>query len=225
MVELSVHTTPPLDTTPVGQAPDSIPEREDQRNEFKETFGVPTKSDGRPAGRSFKCVECNTSAAGKSIECGTCGNIVGYEIDTSKKKAIKMEVAITVAAFANTEGGRLFIGVNDDGEPVGLGRDLDQHKTHDGLERAIRDFLFETLKPPTALKLDFKFNDDHLVIFVHKHGGLSNIIVDDGKSYIPKQNDVVWFFINGAFLCEIRKPEPEIDHAWTRFYTSCSTAR
>lgn len=185
------------------QAPDSIPEQEDHHNEFKETFCVPTKTDGSPAGKSFKCVECNTSAAGKSIECGMCGNIVVYDTNACSANEIKMEVAITVAAFANADGGRLFIGVNDDGEPVGLKRDLKQYKSQDGLERVIRDFLFERVKPSTTLKLDFKFNDDHLVIVVPKHGELNkpNIVIIDGdRSYSsPKQNDDTWVFINGAF--------------------------
>ena len=107
-----------------------IPEREDERNEFKETFSVTVKG-------------------GKANE-------------------VKMAVAKTVAAFANTGGGRLFIGVNDDGESVGLRRDLRQYKnSSDKLELAIRDFVRSKLRGPVNMKFDFS-DGDYLVISVAK---------------------------------------------------------
>ena len=107
-----------------------IPEREDEHNEFKETFSVPVK-DG-------------------------------------KANDVKMEVAKTVAAFANTRGGRLFIGVNDDGKPVGLQRDLGRYEnSSDKLELAIRGFVHSKLSVQVSMKFDFS-DGGYLVISVAK---------------------------------------------------------
>ena len=121
---------PAGDASPeAGYAADlKIPEREDMRNEFKETFGIPTKG--------------------------------------GKANDVKMEAAIAVAAFANAEGGRLYIGVNNDGEPVGLKKDLKQHKNQDGLESVIRSYLKDVLTSRVDIELTFR--DDWLVVEVRK---------------------------------------------------------
>lgn len=85
------------------------------------------------------------------------------------KGDIRMAVVRTVAAFANTDGGRLFIGVNDDGKPVGLRKDLEQyHNSKDELQLAIRDFVLKQLRVQVNMKFDFS-GDDYLVISVDKH--------------------------------------------------------
>lgn len=65
------------------------------------------------------------------------------------KKDARMEqvIAKTVAAFLNTSGGVLVIGANDDGEAVGLDRDLATLRTpdHDRFELWLRDLLSTTL--------------------------------------------------------------------------------
>lgn len=109
----------------------TIPEREDQFNEFKETFSVPTKEQSH-----FNDIRC--------------------------------EVVKTVAAFANAEGGRLFIGVNDDGRVTGLKKDLDKNeKSPDKLESAIRDYLGSMLDVPVDMRFAFS-GDDYLVIEVDR---------------------------------------------------------
>ena len=92
-----------------------------------------------------------------------------FSVPTKGGKAniVKMEVTITVAAFANAEGGRLFIGVNDDGEPVGLKKDLKQYKNQDKLENAIGGYLREKLSRNVRFQLTFK-NNEYLVIDVPK---------------------------------------------------------
>lgn len=83
-----------------------------------------------------------------------------------KSNDIRMEVVIAVAAFTNTDGGRLFIGVNDDGEPVGL-RDLKHYKNTDKMESAIQDFVHNKLEG--IVDIDFEFSgEDYLVIHVTK---------------------------------------------------------
>ncbi len=106
----------------------AIPECEDDRNEFKETFSVPVK-----------------------------------DAKINKSNKIKEEVAIAVAAFANTEGGRLFIGVNDDGKPVGLKKDLRMYKSLDGLQSAIRSSVRDHLGVLVDMKFGFS-GEQYLVI-------------------------------------------------------------
>lgn len=75
----------------------------------------------------------------------------------------RMEHAIvkTVCGFLNSEGGRLFIGVDDDGHPVGLDDDLrtlGSRATRDGFELWLRQHLDSNLSVPTAgiVKVEFE---------------------------------------------------------------------
>ena len=102
-----------------------------------------------------------------------------------KANDVKMEVAIAVAAFANTKGGRLFVGVRDDGAPAGLKKDLKQHKNADGLELAIRNFLDSKLG--SLVDVEFGFSgDDYLVIEVVKNKKL--VFTTDGNLYVRRGN-------------------------------------
>lgn len=129
-----------------------------------------------------------------------------FSVPTNGGKAndVKMEVAIAVAAFANDDGGSLFIGVNDDGRPVGLKRDLKQYKTEDALERAIRDYLYKELKAPIILKLEFVFRGDHLLIHVPRHTPLQvqrGLPTHGGYrvSGSPKREVAAWVFLGDDF--------------------------
>lgn len=66
-----------------------------------------------------------------------------------QRKDARMEIAIakSVAAFANSRGGTLVIGVADDGRAIGLERDLSTLRTadHDRFELWLRDMLSQTL--------------------------------------------------------------------------------
>lgn len=94
---------------------------------------------------------------------------------------LKLEVAISVAAFANTEGGRLFVGVRDDGTPTGLKWDLKQYKKPDKLELAIRDYLKSKLGRPMG-DVRFRFKGDVYLVIV-----------------IPKLKMDDWVYIEGDF--------------------------
>ena len=99
---------------------------------------------------------------------------------------VKMAVAKTVAAFANTEGGRLFIGVNNDGKSVGLKRDLGWYKNStDELELAIRNFVTSKLKGPVCMVFGFS-REDYLVIRVAKRR--RGWVYVDGKFYVREGN-------------------------------------
>lgn len=89
-------------------------------------------------------------------------------VNGGKSNEIKMEVVEAVAAFTNAEGGRLFIGVNNDGKPAGLQRDLKQYyNSSDKLESAILDFVKSKLNG--AVRMEFGFSgEEYLVISVAK---------------------------------------------------------
>ena len=108
-------------------------------------------------------------------------------VDGNKSNVVKMEVAITVAAFVNAKGGRLFIGVRDDGTVAGLIKDLKQYKNTDKLELAIRDFL--NAKLSSLIDIEFGFSgNDYLVIVVPKHKTGNWVYTKDGCFYVRHGN-------------------------------------
>ena len=104
---------------------------EDQFNEFKETFHFDSKE------KKFR----------------ESGNIDAADARKKEYKkienAIKKEISIAVSAFANTMGGKLFIGVDDDGKVVGLDDDLKSYKNFDEFIRAVQDSLASFTKDRT----------------------------------------------------------------------------
>ena len=104
-----------------------------------------------------------------------------------KSDTVKMEVAIAVAAFANAEGGRLFVGVSDDGTPSKLKKDLSQYKNTDKLELAIRDFLAAKLS--SLVDVEFGFSgDEYMVIVVPKHKTGKWVYTKDGDFFVHRGN-------------------------------------
>ncbi len=73
-----------------------------------------------------------------------------------KDKVVSLAVVKTVAGFMNQEGGTLLIGVNDQSEAVGLGRDFriwgkSAHTARDSFENALTTLFEETLGRPATL--------------------------------------------------------------------------
>ena len=105
------QTTPQFEIQPVQIATKSIsksevPKNEDKFNEFKKTFQIDSKE------KEFRLAG-NTAAAD------------GRKKDQKKNEHdIKKEISIALSAFGNTMGGKLFIGIDDDGNVVGLDDDL-----------------------------------------------------------------------------------------------------
>lgn len=73
--------------------------------------------------------------------------------DKIVKSALK-----TIAAFLNTDGGKLLIGVADNGEITGLEKDLAlcKPKNQDGFQRRIRDHMRSRFTPPPTSHVDIK---------------------------------------------------------------------
>ena len=73
----------------------TVPEEEDSSNEFKSSF----RSD----------IDRLTKGDGKIVS----------------SKSVEKEISITISAMANKEGGKLFIGINDNGDVLGLDSDYE----------------------------------------------------------------------------------------------------
>ena len=87
-----------------------VPKVEDKFNEFKKTF-------------HFDSQEKEFRQAGK-IEAAD-----GLKKESKKREHdIKKEISIAMSAFGNTMGGKLFIGVDDDGHVTGLDDDVESYK-------------------------------------------------------------------------------------------------
>jgi hypothetical protein len=72
-----------------------------------------------------------------------------WDIDRTAFTDIPGKMVVkTVAAFANSDGGSLFIGINDRGEAVGLDRDMatfsEGHNPHDGFEQYLHSIILQT---------------------------------------------------------------------------------
>jgi uncharacterized repeat protein (TIGR03833 family) len=134
----------------------SIPKDEDTWNEFKSTF-------------QYDLDEENLRNKGK-IESANARR------DNRKtyRAEIQKEISITISAFANQEGGRLFVGVNDDSTILGLDRDLKEyHGSVDKFRLAITESFKRILKNNAFIaKLKFEFVTDndkqYLIIQVPK---------------------------------------------------------
>ena len=79
--------------------------------------------------------------------------------ETRVNKALEGVIAKTVAGLMNHEGGRLLIGVADDGEIVGIEADLNtiRHKNQDGFERAFVSILKTNLGAVAATFVRCRF--------------------------------------------------------------------
>ena len=133
-----------------------IPKDEDTLNEFKSTFQYDLKEE------TFR----------------NNGNIVAADARRNNRKKlrddIRKEISITVSAFTNQDGGRLFIGVNDDSSVLGLDRDLKEYQgSKDKFKLATIDSLKTFLKNTAFIaKLKFEFvnadNKEYFIITVPK---------------------------------------------------------
>ena len=154
-----------------------IPKNEDAYTEFKSTFQHDLKEE--VLRKSGKIEDADTRKnAQKSI-----------------RHNIRKEISLTLAAFANNDGGRLFIGINDDSSILGLDKDLEEcGGTVDKLQLTIMDSLKNFLKDNSflsKLKLEFAASDDKRYLIITAPAATQPIIVHDSNDeemYVRIQN-------------------------------------
>lgn len=105
----------------------------------------------------------------------------------SKQRDEKIELVIskTVAAFANSDGGVLLIGVDDDGQAIGLANDLQFMKQPDldRYELWLRDWLGATIGvvATTDVQIGFEKVDGEDVCVVRVPASTRPVVVTSGK--------------------------------------------
>jgi hypothetical protein len=83
-----------------------------------------------------------------------------YSVRESKQDTnLNKECLKTIAAFLNTDGGTLLIGVRDNGEITGIERDLPyvQRKNEDGFQLKLRDLIKNNFTPFPSGRVDINF--------------------------------------------------------------------
>ncbi|TXL74084.1 DUF262 domain-containing protein [Vineibacter terrae] len=95
----------------------------------------------------------------------------------------KMELAVlkTIAAFLNTQGGTLVVGVADDGNPVGI--DADKFPNEDRMNLHLTNLVKERIGSPSMLYVHPRFDDyqDTRVMVVECLPGRVPVFVRDGS--------------------------------------------
>jgi hypothetical protein len=81
--------------------------------------------------------------------------------DKKQDKNLNKECLKAIAAFLNTDGGTLLIGVRDNGEITGIERDLPyvQRKNEDGFQLKLRDLIKSNFTPFPSGKVHIRFEN------------------------------------------------------------------
>lgn len=103
-------------------------------------------------------------------------------------RVLEKVVARTVAAFLNAHGGILIVGVDDNGQPLGLSADIATlaRKDIDGFQQTLVQVISNYLGPAVAAALDFHLarvgTEDHDVALVRCRPHPTPVFLTDGES-------------------------------------------
>ena len=130
-------------------------------------------------------------------------------------KTLEKVIAITIAAFMNSYGGTLFIGIDDDGNVIGLENDyqLLKKRNSDGFELEIRQSIEKYLRNKIAnefLKLKFHKIDSKEIceiivtstpvpVFLYNEEGRQECYVRVGNSSKPYNYEEFYQYCNRHF--------------------------
>jgi hypothetical protein len=110
-------------------------------------------------------------------------------LDQKPNKGLRHGCLRTVAAFLNSDGGELLIGVDDAGEPVGLEGDYSLQadaNSRDGFEGRFREAMKNHLEPMplNAVRVEFEDRDgrDICVVKVEPQAGVTYLVRKDPKN-------------------------------------------
>jgi Putative DNA-binding domain len=107
-----------------------------------------------------------------------------------------LEVVKTIAAFINSQGGRLVIGVGDDGKPIGL--EADKFESEDRMNRHLGSLIRDRIGPEHIDYIRYGFSD---------YQGSRVLIVDcdRGRSpvYVKDANQERFYMRTGAATTEL----------------------
>lgn len=86
------------------------------------------------------------------------------------KREMVKDLDKEIIAFLNTRGGTIYIGVDDDGNVIGV-----HQKLKDEYDEKISAILTNNIKPNCRSKVEFRYNDDNLLVI--------NVSEGDSKPY------------------------------------------
>jgi len=140
---------------------------------------------------------------------------LSWDVEKEKKdkdKLLQFSILKTIAAFMNTEGGTLLIGVEDKGHIFGLEKDIsllrEGKQTLDGFELALRDIINSNIGTAFSsskwVKVRFERQDSKDVCIVEVHKTKEPVFIEvNKKGYKEKQ-----FFIrlgNNSRACNVEE--------------------
>jgi hypothetical protein len=107
-----------------------------------------------------------------------------------KDPRMEMGILKTIAAFLNSHGGTLVVGVMDDGNPVGV--EADKFENDDKMLLHLDNLIKERLGPQNSLNIQPRFDDyqDKKVLVVECKPGKAPVFVKDGS--------IERFFVRGG---------------------------
>ncbi len=114
-----------------------------------------------------------------------------FKADLSNgKKSCFNGIIKTIAAFANTDGGELLIGVTDKNQIVGLGDILKKYGTLDSFQCAIRNAIRSNIdtRAKRLYRIKFENVDDETVCRIEVEKARRHIFLKDGSFYIRDGN-------------------------------------
>ncbi len=127
-----------------------------------------------------------------------------------KNKALKKECTKTIAGFLNSSGGTLLVGVEDDGNIIGLAQDLSYTKNDDEFTRNFKEAVKNALSVSVFNNVEWSLED------VGK--GLKVLIVEVTPAPFPCFHDKTEFFIrNNASSDQISSDEKRAEYITSRF--------
>lgn len=107
-----------------------------------------------------------------------------FPADSPKpRKTLNKELVKDLSAFANTEGGYLFIGVDNDGAITGF-------DSNDKLEQRIINLCRDSCSPPLRPNLQKPVIDGKHILIIEIDQGLSDLVMVEGRVYIRVHTEV-----------------------------------
>ncbi len=137
---------------------------------------------------------------------------------TNKKdKNIEFAILKTIVAFLNTEGGHLFVGVNDEGEALGL--EIDKFANHDKLM-----LHFTNLVKNKIGSLYLKYIHTSIELFEGKEIFRIDCLPASHPAYLLDDNDDFFFIRTGPATTKLRTSKI-YDYILDRFESKLITVR
>lgn len=104
-------------------------------------------------------------------------------VSTKPPRTLNRELVKDLSAFANTEGGYLFVGIDDDGSVLGF-------ESSDELEQKTINLCRDLCSPPLRPKYQKVELEGKHILIIGVDKGLSDLVMVDGKIYIRVHTEV-----------------------------------